>query len=44
MKYLTAFCKANSLPVDTTKVEKKAIVKELLQWMVQREALTRKVT
>jgi hypothetical protein len=44
MRYLRAFCKANSLPVDTTKVGKKGIAKELMQWMVQREALTRRVT
>jgi hypothetical protein len=44
MKYLTAFCKANSLPVDTTKVGKKGIAKEILQWMVQRQALTRRAT
>jgi len=41
--YLKFFCKANSLPVDTTKVSKDGIVKEVMQWMAQRKAITEKV-
>ncbi len=40
--YLKAFCKANNLPVDTTKVSKNGIVKEVMQWMAQRKAITKK--
>lgn len=42
--YLKAFCKANSLPVDTTKVSKGDIAKEVFQWMAQRKAITKKAT
>jgi hypothetical protein len=42
--YLKAFCKANNLPVDTTKVSKDGIVREVFQWMVQRKAITKKAT
>ncbi len=40
--YLKAFCKVNSIPVDTTKVSKDKIIEELLQWMRQRQAITNK--
>lgn len=43
-RYLKTFCKANNLPVDTTKVSKDGIAKEVLQWFAQRNAITRKVT
>lgn len=39
--YLKAFCKANNLPVDTTKVSKEGIVNEVVQWLVQRKAITK---
>lgn len=42
--YLKAFCKANNLPVDTTKVSKDGIMKEVMQWFAQRQAITKKVT
>lgn len=42
--YLKAFCKANNLPVDTTKVSKDGIVGEVFQWMAQRKAITKKAT
>jgi hypothetical protein len=42
--YLRVFCKANNLPVDTTKVSKEGIAKEVFQWMVQRKAITKKAT
>lgn len=42
--YLKAFCKANNLPIDTTKVSKDEIVKEVTQWMAQRKAITKKAT
>lgn len=42
--YLKVFCKANNLPVDTTKVSKEGIAKEVFQWMVQRKAITKKAT
>jgi len=42
--YLKAFCKANNLPVDTTKVSKDGIVDIVLQWMAQRKAITQKTT
>ncbi|HXF68874.1 MAG TPA: hypothetical protein VNK89_03630 [Thermoflexus sp.] len=42
--YLKAFCRANNLPVDTTKVSKARIVDVVLQWMAQRKALTQKIT
>lgn len=40
--YLKTFCKANNLPIDTTKISKEAIIKEVIQWMVQRNAITKK--
>ncbi|MGC8903485.1 MAG: hypothetical protein ACP5KD_09150 [Fervidobacterium sp.] len=42
--YLKAFCKANSLPVDITKVSKDGIVNEVMQWLAQRKVITKKVT
>lgn len=42
--YLKAFCKANNLPVDTSKVSKDSIVREVFQWMAQRKAITKKAT
>ncbi len=42
--YLKAFCKANNLPVDTTKVSKDGIMKEVMQWFAQRQAITKKAT
>ena len=41
-KYLNAFCKANSLPLDTSKASKNKICTEVLQWMAQRKAITKK--
>jgi hypothetical protein len=42
--YLNAFCKANNLPVDTTKVSKDGIAREVMQWFAQRQAITKKAT
>lgn len=42
--YLKAFCRANNLPVDTTKASKARIMEVVLQWMAQRKAITRKTT
>lgn len=42
--YLKAFCRANTLPVDITKVSKAGIVDIVLQWMAQRKAITQKTT
>lgn len=42
--YRKAFCRANNLPVDTTKVSKSAIVDTVIQWMAQRKAITQKAT
>lgn len=42
--YLKAFCKANNLPVDTTKASKAKIVDVVLQWMAQRKAITQRTT
>lgn len=42
--YLKAFCRANNLPVDITKVSKAGIVDIVLQWMAQRKAITQKTT
>jgi len=43
-KYLQAFCRANNLPIDTTKVSKDRIVTEVTRWMAQRKAITKKAT
>lgn len=43
-RFLKAFCKANNLPLDTTKISKEKIAEEIMQWMVQRKAITKKVT
>lgn len=43
-RYLKFFCKANDLPIDTTKVSKEGIIKEVTQWMAQRRAITKKAT
>lgn len=40
--YLKNFCRANNLPVDTTKISKTRIVDIVLQWMAQRKAITQK--
>lgn len=40
--YLKHFCKANNLPVDTTKFSKDAIIEKVFQWMAQRKAITKK--
>lgn len=42
--YLKAFCRANNLPVDITKVSKARIVDVVLQWMAQRKAITQRAT
>ncbi|HXF06664.1 MAG TPA: hypothetical protein VNM72_14805 [Blastocatellia bacterium] len=42
--YLKAFCRANNLPVDITKVSKARVVDVVLQWMAQRKAITQKAT
>lgn len=42
--YLKAFCRANNLPVDTTKLSKAGIVDVVLQWMAQRKAISQKTT
>jgi len=42
--YLKAFCKANNLPIDTTKVSKEGIIKEVTKWIAQRKAITKKAT
>lgn len=39
--YLKVFCKANNLPLDTTKLSKEKIVDVVMQWMVQRKAITK---
>ena len=41
--YLKAFCKANSLPIDTTKASKEKIIKEVKSWIAQGKAITKKV-
>lgn len=43
-EYLKAFCKANNLPVDVTKVSKNGILDVVLQWMAQRKVLTKKAS
>lgn len=40
--YLKAFCRANNLPVDTTKVSKDRIADVVIQWMAQRKAITQR--
>lgn len=40
--YLNAFCRANSLPLQSSKVSKKIIAEEILKWMAQREAITKR--
>jgi len=42
--YLKAFCKANTLPIDTTKLSKDGIMKEVMNWFGQRQAITKKST
>ncbi|MGH7902407.1 MAG: hypothetical protein ACRENZ_11795 [Thermodesulfobacteriota bacterium] len=42
--YLKAFCQANRLPIDTAKVSKDRIVDEVMRWMAQRKAISKKVT
>lgn len=42
--YLKAFCKANKLPIDAAKVSKERIIEEVMQWIAQRKAITKKVT
>lgn len=42
--YLNAFCKANSLPISVTKTSKSEIINLIMQWMVQRKAITKKAT
>lgn len=39
--YLKVFCKANNVPVDTTKVSKEGIIAEVTQWYAQRKAITK---
>jgi len=41
--YLKAFCKANNLPVDTTKLSKEAIVNQIIQWLSQRKLISKNV-
>jgi hypothetical protein len=40
--YLKAFCRANNLPLDASKVSKEKIAATVLQWMKQRKAITNK--
>jgi len=42
--YLKAFCKANNLPVDTSRVSKDGVLNEVMQWFAQRRAITSAVT
>jgi len=39
--YLRAFCKANSLPIDTSKNSKERIADEVMKWMSQRKVITK---
>ncbi|MBM3333717.1 hypothetical protein FJY63_03560 [Candidatus Sumerlaeota bacterium] len=41
-RYLTSFCRANRLPLDTTKLSKDKIADEIMQWMAQREVIAKK--
>lgn len=40
--YLKAFCKANKFLLDASKASKEKIIEETLQWMRQRQAITKK--
>lgn len=42
--YLKNFCRANNLPIDTTKASKNKIAEVVMQWMAQRKAITQKAT
>jgi hypothetical protein len=42
--YLLAFCKANKLPIDASKVSKERIAEEVMLWTSQRKAITKKLT
>jgi hypothetical protein len=41
--YLKSFCRANSLPIDGYKASKDKIIAEVMNWLAQREAITKKV-
>jgi len=41
-RYLAAFCNANDLPLNASKLSKDRIAEELLQWLAQRKAITQK--
>jgi hypothetical protein len=42
--YLKAFCRANKLPIDAGKVSKGRMVEEVMRWIAQRKAVTKKST
>lgn len=42
-KFLTAFCRANNLPIDSSKSSKKKIAEEVINWLSQRMAITKEV-
>jgi len=43
LKYLLKFCQINNIVIDSKKRSKTKIANELIQWFVQRKAITKKV-
>jgi DNA repair exonuclease SbcCD ATPase subunit len=41
--YLAAFCKANSLSIDTTRQSKDQVVEQVMQWLAQRRAISKPI-
>ena len=43
LKYLQEFCKANNVPLDSKKKSKDKMALEIIQWFVQRKAISKRV-
>lgn len=41
--YLAEFCQANDIPIESAKASKAKLADEIVQWFVQRRAITKKV-
>lgn len=43
LKYLLKFCQSNNIVIDSKKRSKSKIGEEIIQWFIQRKAITKKI-
>lgn len=42
-QYLNQFCKANNISIDSSKMSKEKIASGIIQWFVQRKAISKRI-